>query len=182
MQNVQLTDAHSNAQAQNKATLDAPPTSNHFNDDKKIRLPAGSSTALPLPTVHNTTGTPFPGLDPTQTLVQQLLHQNAMVMQMFNPLARGISFPGSTLPFAMAPTPPAGTQSQVPAPGSFSPSYNNNIVQLPRPISLQEFCLRYDVSNSDLQKLESLEVRLGDRVVGKLEPEYWKEAGFSRLG
>jgi hypothetical protein len=111
--------------------------------------------------------------------MQQLLHQNTMVMQMLNPLACGASLPSSMLPFAMAS--PTGTQLQVPALSSMLPSYYN-IVRLPRLISLMEFCLRYNISNSDLQKLESLEVHLGDHAVEKLEPEYWKEAGFLRLG
>lgn len=60
-----------------------------------------------------------------------------------------------------------------------SPGY---LVKLPRPISLEEFCLHYDISDADRQKLEVLEVRLGDRQVETLEPEYWKDVGFSKLG
>jgi hypothetical protein len=167
-------------QAQKRATFDAPPTSNHFNDDKKLRIPPAPSVAFPVPPVHNAAAapTPFLGLDPTQALMQQLVHQNAMMVQMLNPLAHGVPIPGSAFPLAMVPPPPPQTQ---PAPGFAMPS-PSNVTKLPRPISLQEFCLRYDISDSDLAKLESLEVRLGDRAVEKLEAEYWKEVGFSRLG
>ena len=57
-----------------------------------------------------------------------------------------------------------------------------NIINLPRPISLTEFCMHYEISDSDRQKLEVLEVHLGDCAVEMLESEYWKEAGFTKLG
>lgn len=167
-------------QVQKQAMFDASPTSNYFNDDKKLCIPPAPSVAFPAPLVHNAAAapTPFLGLDPTQVFMQQLVHhQNAMMVQMLNPLAHGVPIPGLAFPLAMVPPPP---QTQ-PAPGFVMPS-PSNVTKLPWPILLQKFCLHYDISDSDLVKLESLEVRLGDCAVEKLEVEYWKEVGFSRLG
>lgn len=54
---------------------------------------------------------------------------------------------------------------------------------LPRPITLSEFCVRYQISKSDLAKLEKLEVELSDPQCLDLEKEVWKgDGGFSELG
>jgi hypothetical protein len=159
---------------QKKATIDAPPTSNYFNDDKKLRVPlAGPITpSSPPPTVSQDVphppNLPSLGPDPTQALLQQLVYQNAMMMTYgnFNPSCVNLS--GAVL------LPRYG-----PPTAAVSPGY---LVKLPHPISLEEFCLHYDISDADRQKLEVLKVCLGDQQVEMLEPEYWKDVVFSKLG
>jgi hypothetical protein len=123
-------------------------------------------------------------IDP-MALLQQLIQQNATMMMLgnsFNPLAFapsiGLTSSTSTTPSGsgLAPGP-----SSLAAPHSATSS-PGNVVRLPRPISVEEFCSRYNISDSDRLKLVTLEVHLGDRAVERLEPEYWKEAGFSKLG
>ena len=56
------------------------------------------------------------------------------------------------------------------------------IIALPRPISLEEFCQYYKISDSDHEKLLLLEVELGDRRCEQLGEAEWKvEAKFSKL-
>ena len=140
---------------------------------------------LPAATLHDPThaASALSDLDPTQALLQQLLQQNTMMMlgNAFNTSACGAPLAGPMFPYSIAPvsqlaglTPLQGLTS-----ATLSPS---NIINLPCPISLTEFCMHYKISDSDQQKLEVLEVRLGDRTVELLELEYWKEAGFTKLG
>lgn len=57
------------------------------------------------------------------------------------------------------------------------------VIKLPRPITLLEFCERYSISEKDRTKLELLEVELGDRECELLPEKVWKgDAGFSELG
>ena len=55
-------------------------------------------------------------------------------------------------------------------------------VQLPRAVSLDEFCHHYAVEESDKEQLRKLRFSPGDRRVEKLEREDWhSDAGFSKL-
>ncbi|EDR07537.1 uncharacterized protein LACBIDRAFT_327872 [Laccaria bicolor S238N-H82] len=66
------------------------------------------------------------------------------------------------------------------APGS-APGSPLKVI-LPRPISLEEFCIHYAVDNEDQARLAKLKVQPGDRRVEKLDREDWQgHAGFAKL-
>ena len=162
-------------QACGNTNIKAPPLSKHFSDDKKLRLPQTSGSALP-PISGSTSVNP---VDP-MALLQQIIQQNA-AMTMFgsalNPLAFASALGVSPFTSAL----PSGS-TMAPSASQSATSSPSNAVTLPRPISIEEFCSHYNISDSDQLKLVTLEVHLGDRAVERLEREYWKEAGFSKLG
>lgn len=49
-------------------------------------------------------------------------------------------------------------------------------------IKLEDFCDRYEISESDCSKLRALEYAPGRSKVEKLPAEEWKGVGFTRLG
>ena len=66
------------------------------------------------------------------------------------------------------------------APGS-APGSPLKVI-LPRPISLEEFCIHYAVDDEDRARLAKLKVQPGDRRVEKLDREDWQgHAGFAKL-
>ncbi|KAJ7153040.1 hypothetical protein C8R43DRAFT_1126890 [Mycena crocata] len=55
-------------------------------------------------------------------------------------------------------------------------------VRLPRQVTLQEFCVRYNIPTTDEPKLAELEWTPGDRNLERLDESDWKDVGFKRLG
>lgn len=168
-------------QARGNANLKAPPPSKHFSDDKKLRLPPTPTSAAPPASASASASLTDP-----MALLQQLVQQNAAMMMFassFNPLALASSIGVGVAPFAS--TTALGSSASVPsvsATPNSATSSPSNVLKLPRSISVEEFSVHYNISDSDRLKLVTLEVHLGDHAVEKLEPEYWKEVGFSKLG
>jgi hypothetical protein len=152
-------------QAWGNTNIKVLPLLKHFSDNKKLCLPQTSGLALP-PISGSTSVNP---VDP-MALLQQILQQNA-AMTMFSSTLNPLAF-ASALPSGLTMAPSASQSA------TSSPS---NAVTLSRPISIKEFCSYYNISDSDQLKLVTLEVHLGDCIVERLEREYWKEAGFSKL-
>lgn len=76
--------------------------------------------------------------------------------------------------------PSARPQTPLAAPGS-APTSPLKIV-LPYPVSLSDFCEKYEIDEEDKGRLEKLKFQPGDRRVEKLEREDWQgHAGFSKL-
>ena len=73
-------------------------------------------------------------------------------------------------------TPPVtgANNSPFPSPGKVSP--------FDLKISLDRFCMRYEIPESNQAKLASLEYIPGNKDVMELEEGDWKEVGFSKLG
>jgi hypothetical protein len=99
-------------------------------------------------------------------------------------LLQSMSNPAFT---ALAPAFPNGFLPQIPLAVPPTPSPVNisavaSPVILPRKVSLEEFCQRYDVSAQDQAKLVILDVVPGDHdaLLG-LEREDWAAAGFAKL-
>jgi hypothetical protein len=162
-------------QAHGNTNIKAPPLSKHFSDDKKLCLPQTSGSALP-PISGSTSVNP---VDP-MALLQQIIQQNA-AMTMFGSTLNPLAFASAlgVSPFVSA---LSSGSTMAPSASPSATSSPSNAVTLPHPISIEEFCSHYNISDSDQLKLVSLEVHLGDRAVERLEREYWKEAGFSKLG
>jgi hypothetical protein len=48
-------------------------------------------------------------------------------------------------------------------------------------VPLEVFCARYDIPDSDKEKLAKLEYQPGDNIVVRLEEKYWEREGFTVL-
>jgi len=153
----------SHPQARKTTDLKAPPNLKHFSDEKWLKASFATTSQSIFPLFLAVS------MDPSV-----LLQQNVAMMMFggsaLNPFACGlVSSDSSTL----------AASCSAPNSAAFSPS---NVMNLPCPILLEEFCLHYEISESDKDKLALLEVCLGDCTVEKLESEYWKEVSFSWLG
>lgn len=99
------------------------------------------------------------------------------------PLMPGYPFlPGYPFPFYGAPhAPPPAVPGELSFPPSVA-SITTQIIPLPRPISITEFCTYYKIPDSDRDKLVSLEIELGDRRCEQLGEDEWKGDGkFTKL-
>ena len=68
------------------------------------------------------------------------------------------------------------------APEPAHKSYSVVPLQLPRKITLDEFCQRYEISAQDQAKLATLDVVPGDHdALCGLEREDWAAVGFAKL-
>jgi hypothetical protein len=76
--------------------------------------------------------------------------------------------------------PPAGT----PVPRSTEPSstFSSPGAAVTRNVSLDSFCTKYGISDSDKQKLLGIEYKPGNKIVESLQDSEWRTAGFSVLG
>lgn len=188
--------------ARGNATYDKPPMSNHFSDAQKLRIPGNVAPlhaitdSMPFMSTHQP-------VDYANQLMFYQMFQNPMSM-FSNAFGQAQSFPPAqpfgtssrqhlspVTPFATAPPTPASYVTSAPAsspapatpalaPAAASPGV---AITLPRPISYEEFTAFYKLPESDITKLETLEVRLGDRAVEGLQREDWHgEANFSKLG
>lgn len=81
-----------------------------------------------------------------------------------------------------APHPPTILPIAAGAPPSPVPPTSSPAVRLPREVSIQEFCTRYNIPATDEAKLVDLEFVPGDRNIMKLTDSDWIEAGFKKLG
>jgi hypothetical protein len=86
------------------------------------------------------------------------------------------AFPSITLPSLVSAPSLAATMQTAPQSTPIA-------LVLPRKISLDEFCERYDIPPQDKAKLEILDVIPGDHdALLTLEREDWAAAGFAKLG
>jgi hypothetical protein len=173
-----------------KATLDSPPNSAHF--DEKVRFKAPPTTVVIPATTHAPPPhiyAPYPGPSvpnypqypppPTPDLTQLLL--SALLPQILQRPALQPNQPGNpygTPPQAYLYPPPSTPTPLVPSPKSLPAAI------MPRKIHLEEFCDRYGIPDADRPKLEKLgiEMWLGSKEVERLDRREWQEhAGMSGL-
>ncbi|PCH38910.1 hypothetical protein WOLCODRAFT_158448 [Wolfiporia cocos MD-104 SS10] len=164
--------------AQGRALLDNPPTSTHFSYVQRLKAPiaSASNTAVALPTASSTPPDMLINLLMLQTLQQQ--QQNSQNLSMLTNLTNLINT-------GVAPSKSGSGSSSVPDssdPTNSSSTSEPWAVPLPRQITLEEFCARYNIPDGDRKKLKLLEVELGDRRCEELDKDTWHgDAGFTKL-
>ncbi|PCH45002.1 hypothetical protein WOLCODRAFT_155023 [Wolfiporia cocos MD-104 SS10] len=163
--------------ARGRASLDNPPTSTHsYVQRLKAPIASASNTAVALPTASSTPPDMLINLLMLQTLQQQ--QQNSQNLSMLTNLTNLINT-------GVAPSKSGSGSSSVP--DSSDPTNSSSMsepwaVPLPRQITLEEFCARYNIPDGDHKKLELLEVELGDRRCKELDKDTWHgDAGFTKL-
>ncbi|KAJ2911304.1 hypothetical protein MD484_g9110, partial [Candolleomyces efflorescens] len=153
--------ANSLARSEAGVTLDIPPNSVHFDISKALKKakPSAPPTAPDLGlNVQPAYPYPFPpfGGFPYPFAVPPM--------------------PYGGNPYAMLPMQMPGALPGLPYPVSPGPARN-----LPK-LSLEAFCLRYEVSDATFAKLKTLEYEPGDSGVEKMPQTEWEKVGFTWLG
>ncbi|KIK92658.1 hypothetical protein PAXRUDRAFT_146827 [Paxillus rubicundulus Ve08.2h10] len=171
-------------QAAKMANVFAPPTSTHFTEDKKLKVPAAHPQAPG--------GGNGPGLYPPSHFMgfPPLQHFPPYYPTPYPPyMGAGYPYPSHSYPYP-PPGPPAapphGFQMGAPTvpPLANIPSpFPSPSVTMRHNVSLVEFCLQYDVPVSDQVKLAALEYHPGNRAIETLGDKDWHEfAKFTTLG
>lgn len=193
---------HAPRQAGNTADQSAPPTSIHFADDKKMKIP--SSVQRPPPDAPLSAFGDFyrqrqqeqaadaiqaplppPGLFPQLQPQFPGLH----APMGFPPPQHGYHpyYPPAYMPpaytYPVPPYYPAGPQGQPPAAVDPPSTSSSPSVTTTHNVSLAEFCVKYRLSDGDQAKLAALEYQPGNRGVEKLDEREWRDIGkFTKLG
>lgn len=166
--------------AQGKASLEAPPNSVHFSESHKLKIPTAAPPPVPTICAPPLPATTALDITPSYTndLLRQLLQpqqqpQNLLLQLLLNQLPQTqLNITPQILPnFASS---PASAPPTSPAP----------VKPLPRYVSLEEFCRRYEITSDTEEKLRKLEIIPGDvKGIESLERCDWAtEGGFSKLG
>ncbi|KAF8972451.1 hypothetical protein BDZ97DRAFT_2070421 [Flammula alnicola] len=154
-------------------SISQPPMSKHFDMDHRLKSAKSKhiQDENQAPPYHHVPGTP-PQHQPST-------YPYHFAMPPYAPPPYGYPAPYGYPPHAFPPyqKPPSPLISNAP-PVLISPK-----AALRLKVPLSEFCTRYDLSESDQEKLLKLEYRPGNRVVEKLPESEWKDRGqFSFIG
>ncbi|KAJ7842585.1 hypothetical protein B0H13DRAFT_2365161 [Mycena leptocephala] len=156
------------AMANGTAMIDKPPASNHFFKNQTIHPPPRASG---LPTAPALIQLPIqPPENPQNQLLQLLLGQPNL-LQLLNPYPQPLPNPyGAYMPNPF-PMPPhvLGPPPPVPPQAVESPT-----IELPREITLDEYCERYKLSADDHRVLSELGYVPGDDGIKELDTAMWE--------
>jgi len=165
--------ANALAMGKDGVTLRDPPNSPHFDVSAARKPPSNAVTSAVVPTTAAE-------LPPAPFMPSQYPYAPLYAPPPWGYHPHLYHYPSSLYgppPGQFHGTPPvAGTnnESPFPSPGKVSP--------LDLKISLDRFCTRYEIPDSNQAKLASLEYIPGNKDVMELEESDWKEAGFSKFG
>ncbi|KAJ7790902.1 hypothetical protein B0H14DRAFT_3568412 [Mycena olivaceomarginata] len=159
------------AMAKQSATVDRPPLSNYFLKNQTIRLPSSSTAPTVTPSLPAPAAS-VPALSSNDAILQLLLPAlQAIASSYHSPYGLGPHhYPHRYPPFgAPGPPPPEPVPVQCPV----SPP-----VVLPRVITLDEYCVRYQVNEDDRHVLAELGYEPGDNGLKTLDKETWEAVKF----
>jgi hypothetical protein len=144
-------------QVQGKADLNTLPNSVHFSDSQKLKVPKRSITpeATTTSTIANSASNPMLPLlgQPNPLMIMQLLQQ--MAHPVLTP-----AFPNPYNPY-FSPIALLAASATVTDTSTLEPPMSAPL-ELPRTITLDEFCQRYEITPEDHTKLVTLDVIPGD--------------------
>ncbi|KAG2741765.1 hypothetical protein P692DRAFT_20750369 [Suillus brevipes Sb2] len=165
--------------AAGRATTSIPPTSLHFADDKKLKMPSSvTQPASDAPILfQHSASPPGYGFHPGHYYPPYMPQP---------PFTGGFGYP--IPPYYPGPPMQGHAQGfggpQLPGPpGEISSASSSPSVTMSYNVLLSEFCIKYNISASDQAKLSALEYMPGNRAVEALEEKEWRDIGqFTKLG
>ncbi|KAK7038436.1 putative proline-rich protein [Favolaschia claudopus] len=152
--------------AKGTADVNRCPVSSHFRKEQTIRPPAPPAAPPIAPALPQAPLVPATGSDATLQLLLQAITGSAHIPYGLHP--HHAYHPHQ---YALPPPPPFAALAPGPAPAAATAEPPS--IELPRRVSLEEYCERYQIAAEDRRVLGELGYEPGDSGLTGLEKEVW---------